>query len=802
MNFILNDRTRACCSVATPWNLNTGSSLTYGVVEVTQSSNKRSSSTSTLSSQAKSQASVVLSVWTASVFKPPGATYKHLGPNTSQAVPKSFRRLYISRKMLDKATGPTRLLDVRTVLDVSWQEEYTYVLLRISRHRNDQHVLALFYIDCDQLTLYEKILISEVPSHAILMRGPSIITCTGSVVKLYSMNSTQSNLSPLTLLQAPRSIRYAVCATEKDNVSLLYGIDEGPSSSQRLPYVQPVTSNGELFPSVQLQGANDVDFLRGNLFMAASIKHGFLVVGNPEQSAIVFGIPSARAIFRVTYPSTESAAQMSIIDRTLFFVSLSPLTDSTLLQVSLPMTAPGLTSSNEVAALVSIKAKPAFSTCDGCNVPSPHSHFYAMWRRCLLQLSDATGVCCAEFSCIFRNEEFNESDRAGSTSVSTQCASPAAVVSRLRKRLDIGIDRLIEIVERNEEKRNMLQFVVRLVGDVARTGDVAPRAGVLDVRLRSIACRDERDPVSVDNDVDRANRLDNRTDIKAPSLHLWVTGQSHRAVVAPFAKISNPNFCLDATERYVIINVDAEVIPPEMSSDDVKPLTLMLAAYIDPCIASTWKTTLARNILPGRIVQLGAAVPLADVVTAATGLGEVGIEMRLEIHDGRSQRLGWITLNGLLSRTDGTLSKRRVPELVHAYQQVIYLIIQGSLLQRPNQLPRQLTSIADVLYKRKGTTCLTIKVCDGVELATVAARLKLAIEKNSKIQQILPLRKSSLKPVDNALIALKEEVRYVRGVAASKDAIGFSPEQIIHVLELQQIVDTAFGRLQEMLLGI
>lgn len=810
MAFILDVRSRACCLVPAFWKPDFDKYTTYATIDVSQGSGKRSSPPSSTSS-GDTRPSLTVTCWSSSIAScAPSPMPQGMGHSSSFVLgsrphpSKPFRKEFTVKNSLGEGRGVVRILDVGNVFCEQECIEKAYILLCVGGRRK-KHILYMFSIECDEVFSIGEVPTTDIPLKAIIISGPSVVVSFSRKVCLFDFKSEEDRV----LATSQTCTRYCIGRTSREDIAVICTIT-GASSllTKSRVSIQAVDSTGRLLRPVNLQGTYDVDVDLNSVETYVTFDDDLFYIFGLSDDLYVFDVNSARIVSHIAFPRNVSSVRFAIFAEKLFFISSSDSTNSgyELFFASTPESKSSPTGSNKESSVPVITAKSLFSD-DKCRFSS-HSHFYAEWRDRLLQISDHDGVCCndsvdADKSNTFDERNVNRNSFQSHNSFQ-HTASPNAVAGHLRRRFDLGIKELMGIIERYDEKRRMLFYLVRYISDVLRGPDVAPQAGVLDVRLRRIATRTERIANITDASDDEQNSICNAVSNEdGPFVRLCVTGQSHQGRTAPFVRPLSASYRVDDSERFVIVKVKVQMLPKKSSEEIVENpalLGLLLIMSVDPCAALTYRATLD-EVVPGEeAVQVAASIPLADILTGVTGLRQPIVGVHIEKYDVGVQQLGSFDLPALLAN-DHKTSKIAKDNYIHGFEQFIHLVIRG-VSPRQLRLISKLEHGVKVLSSTEGIAYVRFRAIDGVQMARFAEKLKIAAGKDAEFQQVPPLEQSSLTVVEEGLLTLRQEVNLFRGVVSRNDAVGCSLEDIIQILDLQRNVQNLFGIIKECILGL
>lgn len=838
----------ASASVATPWDPSSPvGRTTYAIINVHSAVDTKASPADVESppyhpgnkncEQTQSESRVIVTLWTAtdasditSKSQVPKGSYPSSSPhpfssmhahwktNSNSNLSKSFRSRWTS-SLSFPSWSSAQILSVANVLDEPTQATFTHILIALSsnsfkpKHSSTQvldssHALALLRIENLGIAKVAKLkLQEELPSQAIILRGPTILTVTDNVVHSFCSNSIPSDgYTPRQQVVGTSATRPVIGSTEKDTVGLVlassgenWNLTSVRASSSSVTSFHVSTFPNTRFPAPPV-------FIYGTCTPAA-------VVAVCDNGAAVTVDVRASSILNLAPPSSlQEFLDCTVFENTLYLASAKTPHQIFFVPLRTTKFSTKLDQNNPVSALPECRSLSGSKSNGRDTLPAPHGHFYAAWRGRMLMVNAATGVCCVESS---ENSPLTSTIGLKNPSVET-------MVQNLRERLDFGVSAYKETVLANTEKRRMLNHAAGLFTDVVRAPAVSRRTQVLDVRLQRIITRtDNRVSVSTlcNSDVDGTGADTNRDDTQMADLNvahaqpekdldahsspvrLWVAGQSFDDASPAFLQVTRARCSLDPTETYVVVDIDAYILEPHGSSDNSLEMTdnhgfsLLLGMRIDRCVSSIFNMTVHKNVSKRQnLAHIRAAIPVADVITAGVPLNEVQIYIRVDGSDGRCQHLGQFSMRDLFSN-----AKSKDEALVpHVFEENVFVIAEGRNAHKLGLESPPLDKLTKEVFRQEGIVCLALTVTNGVELACAAARLKLAVDDEVSLRWTPKLHKSTLDPVNQALVELQQELQNFLQIAAPNDAVGYSARQVAATLARQQRVDQAFGRVAEL----
>lgn len=753
------------------------------------------------------------------------STHIHQESDDNSTTSKFFHNKWTSS--ISFPSWPTaKILAVANVLDEQTQATFAHILVALSSNSiepkyfptqvfDTSHALALLRIEAQAITKLAVFnLQGDLPSQALILRGPTILAITDNLVHSFRLSTHDSSDSytPEQQLVGTSATQPVLGSTQKDTLALVlatsgqtWNLTSLQTTSSSIASFHMATFPYKAFPALPV-------FIYGTCSPL-----GVVVVC--ENGSIAPIDVETRSILTVTPPSPlKEFSDGAVVENTLYLASAHPPYQINFAPLELIDYKTGPDRNvGSFSAFPECRLAPASKPNEVGALSVVHGHFYTAWRGRMLMVNAITGTCCAE----------HDGNLSRVSTMKSKNPSVETMVQNLRERVDSGVSAYTETLLVNNEKRRMLHHTASLLNDIARAPTISPRTHILDVRLQRVITRvdnrvsistlrdsvlDGTDKDTKEGDTQMADlNMDNGRSEKELGAHpspvrVWVAGQSPIDASPAFLQVNRAHCSLDPTETFIIVDIDADLLEPlnesgendEPKIDDENGFTFLLGLRIDKCTSSISNMTVHRDMSSKRnVTHIRATAPLADMVTAGIPLNEVHIYVRADGSDGRCQHLGQFSLRDLLSN----VGNEGQPVVPHTFEENVYVIAEGRNSHKLNiELPGLKNYVKEV-FRREGIICLALKVTNGVDLASVVARLKIAIDDEVSLRWTPRMQKDSLKPVDNALIELQRELQRFHEIAAPSDAIGYSAQQVSDVLAQQQKVDQAFGRVEELCPG-
>lgn len=753
----------------------------------------------------------------------------HIGPSThiqrksddNSSISKFFHNKWTSS--ISFPSWPVaKILSVANVLDEQTQATFTHILIALSSNSkpiyfptqdsDTGHGLALIRIEAQAITKLAVFnLQGDLPSQALILRGPIILAITDNLVRSFRLSNHDSSdgYTPEQQLVGTSATQPVIGSTQKDTLALVLA-----SSGQNWNLTSLQTTSSSIASS-HIATFPYTAFPAPPVFIYGTCSP-LAVVVMCENGSIATVDVNTRSILNVTPPSPlKEFSDGAAFENNLYLASAYPPHQIHFVPLKLTdfKTEPDR-NVGSLSAFPECRSAPASSPNEVDALSVTHGHFYTAWRGRMFMVNAITGTCCVERNGILPLV----------STIKSKSPSVESMVQNLRERVDSGVSAYTETVLANNEKRHMLHHTASLLTDIARAPTISPRTHILDVRLQRVITRvDNRVSVSTlrdlvldstDKDTEEGdtqmadlNAEDGRSEKELGAhpgpVRLWVAGQSPIDASPAFLQVTRAHCSLDPTETFIVVDIDADLLEPlsgsggtdEPKINDKNGFTFLLGLRIDQCVSSISNMTVHRKMSSKRnVAHIRATAPLADMVTAGIPLNEVHIYVRVDGSDGSCQHLGQFSMRDLLSngKNEGQLV---VP---HTFEENVYVIAEGRNAHKLKIESPGLNNYMKEVFRQEGIICLALNVTNGVALASAIARLKIAVDDEVSLRWTLKIQKKSLDPVNHALIELQQELQSFREIAAPSDAIGYSAQQVSDVLAQQQKVDQAFGRVEEL----
>lgn len=766
MNLILSESS-ASCAVKCPWQNPVERKVWYSRICLSERPRKRQLGKS---KRTGSHCVVQVSIWS-SPASSNGFTTKALGKEGS------------SQCVIVESSGPGRLIGVSNAIDCILFAEFTWVIVAISS-RKGAHGIALLRFEKEGIQVKKVFFVPESPLHGIVLRGPHILYKTSENILLEGPDGNVALVGVDGGEMGPRAKEYFICGTEHDAEAVIATRDTKQGISESIS-LRTVRFSGVCESPWTAKDTRDCNLN----FAAVSLHRGIFAVANYDGSLTSFDIHSGVVLWK-TRPKSEleNPVWLSFYRDTLLVIAGG---SEAVWSVSIAASTDRNQAIRNTTLMFSEK-------CSVTTEAGEHGHVFAPWRESLLQLSDKNGCYCL--------------DKEISTTISTavrhqQKGIPFmhAVRRNLERRLDVGVERVTDAAERQEEKLGILNHVRSLLMEAAgeKTRVTFPKPKPFNGSLDNVIVLNGRgERRSGGSRQEEGNAL---TVAQVPSTHVVLGGHSGSIGLSRFVRLLESLTGVDRSGRFVLIQVRLAV-SDVLSTDDSESATLSLRLNVqfDRCMSAIWDIEQRSRLRSGDSIWLRACAPISAIVANnVLSVENLRVIVRVDCDAGRSQHLDTFSFSAILSSIFDSESRagKGTEHGLLTFERSIHTIAQGRSAHHLQRL-RQDEASADefVVNTREKLACISFKVTSNIQLALAIAKLRTSVDDDVSLRSSAELSTSSLKNVDYCLRKLEEEMQAVRN-AVHRGSVGYDASQIQELLKLQLRVDESFGCIEEQFAG-
>lgn len=773
MNVLLGDST-ACGTIKNPWQVPAERREYYAAINLSTFTYKRYRRKSRTGRNYVIRASV----WTATREKDGFSS-------------RSFQKVYPCECILQD-WGDARLLGIFDALDETLLIESSWLLVAVSR-KPRKHGIALFQFTQHGLKLVDVFAVRDIPLQAVAMRGPVVLYCTPSTVgivgrdgdtPLHSSFSPFSSTQPLT--------RYLVCGTDHDLRGAVAVLEPKENSSECIT-IRVLSTLGNNEREWTLRDIPDIVVE----LIAVSTRKGMVALVEADGTLKGFDLNSGKQLW-----TTRGREELRNPKSLLFHRDMVVVTSRN----SAAVWAVKLSSADDGSQQLRSITMAFPAQCTAVSSQS-HGHFLAPWREYVLLCNDVDGTHCADF-------DFSWKDPVMDSNRFHSAHYTLTVSKNLERRLNAGVERVMDAAERQEILLRMLSHVRSLL--VQATGKMVNvrRPQLFNEQLGNVLfLPDRREPM---RDIDEGNGFvpsptvchsDVGEEGAAPSTvpsKVFVNGCAHEHCGTHFVRLISSKTGVDQSARFIIVRVHVLVLRVAAegyaSSSTQK---LQLNVDFDRCVAAMWDMETKTGLRPGEECWLSACAPISTLVTnCVSSLSDLSVIARVDTDNFGSQKLGRFSLNSILSSKINLKDLSEGGDGLQWFEKRVHAIAQG---QSAHELGRQ-THLKDIakelrIETRENLAYLSFKFTSITELALAVAKLRALIGDGVRLRKTNELSRDALREADLSLRALEREMRVIREIAAQPNAVGYEVHEIQQLLGIQMDVDDSIGVVEEQCLG-
>lgn len=774
MNVLLGESI-ACAVIKGPWNFPSERKDLYARVSSSIISPKRHRG----KSPRKGHSCVIqATVWTP-------ATERN-GFNT-----RSFKKVH-SNECILQDWNDARLLGIFDALDEELLVEFSWLLVAVSR-KVGKYGIALLQFTQRGLILVDVFEVCGAALQAVALRGPVVLYCTSSVVRLVGRDGDIQLDSRLELFSSSQPLaRYLVCDTGHDLHGIVAVIEKQQNSHECIS-VRKLHASGKYEREWILRDVQK-DKVR---LIVTSIRQGMVALAEVDGTLKMFELDSGRQLWK-TWPREELENPSSLFFGRDMLVATSGSTTA-IWAVSL---LPSSHANQHVRSVIMI-----FPTHCTTISPQTHGHFLAPWREYLLLCNDLDGTHCADFR--LSPEDFRvDSDQLQGSYLCT-------VINNLERRLDAGVERVVDVAERVEDMLRMLGHVSSLVTRATRKKAETRRLQLFNGQLEkvlSLTDRPEpmRDISKGENETEQSLLIrdssseKNRATKASLSSKVLVDGCVPGHDGANFVRLISSKTGVDQSSRFIVVRVHLLVLRVANENDTSSGArTLQLNVDFDRCMAAVWDVERKTGLKPGKECWLGACAPISTLLTNnAYALSDLSIIVRVDAGGYGSQALGRFSLSRVLSSTLKLKSLSKSGNELLGFERKVHAIAQGRSAHELLRLSNRV-DIAKELWieTRENLAYLNFSFTSIAELALAIAKLRSFVDDEVQLRSTQELSPIALRGLDSSLRGLGDEMRAIRRLMAQPRAIGYDVHEVRRLLKIQIDVDESIGVVEEQFLG-
>lgn len=773
MNILLGD-SAACGAIKNPWQSPAERKDYYASVNLSTIIHRRHRG----KSPRKGRSYVIrASVWTA-VREKDGFSSR------------SFQKVHSCECTLQD-WSEARLLGVFDAMDEALLVEFSWLLIAVSG-KAKKHGIALFQFTQNGLLFVDVFTVCDVPLQAVALRGPVVLYCTSSTVGLAGRNGDiplNSSFKPLSSTQS--LTRYLICSTDHDLRGAVAVLERQENSFECVT-IRALHASGNNEREWVIRDVRN-DNVR---LIAISIRQEIAVLAEANGTLKGYDLNSGKQLWKACRREELHNSSSLLFHKDMVVVTFGS---------SAAVWVVRLASAADVSGHARSVTLAFPAQCTTVSSQS-HGHFLAPWRDYVLLCNDVDGTHCADF-------DFSAKDSAVDSN-QFQGAHYAFTVSKnLEKRLNAGVERVMDAAERQEILLRMLSHVRSLL--VQATGKMAnvQRPQLFNEQLENVlSLPDRREPMrDIDEEEDGFAQLPTPCDSSmeekgAAALtppKVFVNGCAHDHDGAYFAKLISSKTGMDQSARFIIVRVHLSVLRVIEDYTSSTARTLQLNVDFDRCMSAIWDVERKTGLRPGDECWLGACAPISALVTNyASSLSNLSVIVRVEADGYGSQTLGRFSLNCILSTKLNLKDLPKGESGLLWFERRVYAVAQGRLAHELHRLADRKDIAKELgIETRENLACFNFSVTSITELALAIAKLRAFIGDDVRLRRTHELSRNALREADLSLRALEREMQAMREIAARPNAVGYDVHEIQGLLRIQMVVDDAMGVVEEQCLG-
>ena len=762
MNIILNQK-HASFQLSCPWENPANSTKKYAKAKIHQTTKKR-----TRHIGSSSQSCILkVSVWSPSRARDTGPTGK------------SFQRTNVYETVIKDGYGDATILAVSDAFETRSMLRFTWIAIAIQNTVQDSSVFILRLTE-NEATFYGSHRFQTPPKDLVILRGPTLLVQLEKSVQLMQFNSPWSSANVIDISEVTSQFDiHHLCRKEYDARALALVSSKQAIEDNQFRLAE-ISNDGKLIiPSFAPIVLPEVPTI-----MIESAQNGMLILGVSSCVLRAMEIRSGNIIWETkSVPELENFSYLSVFEH---MVLISRSSSSEIWQTPLY----GLKDKAKK------RLTPELLFRDPCESisSSNHEHFYAPWREFILQVNDEMGTCCTDKKRTVPTER-----TLGFQSEGTKPF--VRIISRLEKRVRDGIERLIDEAERREDKEKMLENLCTVLSSLDDVGVAIPRRKVFNNELNNIALSLHRDPDKAEREsTEKINEQDHKAEENGDNF-----GDTETLEQTRFVRLIDSKCYVNYTGQFIEITARVKVLPPEPSDmeDESKPFSIRLSVQIDQRCPMLWDVNIVKGLRGDEEAWLGAFCPTETIIAHCRSLSEHRITVSVKSDRNQTQVLFSRYLSSIITnKAPIPKSSDQEKKLTPPYQQNVYIIAEGPCAHHLNRdVVRAQIGCEMSVMTTEHLAYIILTVTSKLQLVMAISQLRAASDDRIKWRLAPKLSQASLSPIDDALLSMNREIDKTRTVTNQIGKKHISNE-IKQLFASQCETDTAFGRLEEMLLSI
>ncbi|PXF44625.1 hypothetical protein BWQ96_05620 [Gracilariopsis chorda] len=370
------------------------------------------------------------------------------------------------------------------------------------------------------------------------------------------------------------------------------------------------------------------------------------------------------------------------------------------------------------------------------------------------------------------------------------------IEKNLESRLQKGLDRFLEHSGRIADKKQLLNRILVLLKEEVGSSTTKPFVPMFKHSLKHVASVRNRRESGVRNEDSPAKSL--------TSEHEQLEGSgSRRYLKSPAAgvlKLVNNTCGLDCARNFLTIRAEIAFHESEYDRDvnTVEGLFMKLNFSCSDRIPTVWSFNEVPFTEKPQSYSLYGFAPLA-VFAHSSKLPTLTCSARVTLSNGCSQIVGLFTIASILSSNYSSETAKKAAFIAEpSFKDGFHIIARGLAPGQLAELCRgedtaQNASIASA----ENLPRFTLNSKSRNDLATTIARLAIRAGDKVKFYSSPEPSRSALYGIDTAINHLQDEKKLIQVIGSQTNAYGYTPADIVKVLQKQIDVDEAFGLVEE-----